>query len=121
MSEAIADWSCEPIVVVSGYSGSGKTTLLEAAIPRLTSCGLRVAAIKHDAHGLKLDTEGKDSYRLFRAGADVMVSGPEESALRRHSSDQYNLDDTLALLLRDHDVVLVEGHKATPLPKVWLA
>lgn len=31
-----------------------------------------------------------------------------------------SLDDCLAELASDHDLVLVEGHKATPLPKVWL-
>jgi molybdopterin-guanine dinucleotide biosynthesis protein MobB len=108
-----------PVLAVCGWSGSGKTTLLEAIIPELRRQGLAVAAVKHDAHGLDVDRPGKDSDRLFRAGADIAVHGPGE-ALRRNHAPQ----DVLAAvreLRADHDIVLVEGHKATPLPKVWLA
>ncbi len=120
MSANLPDYSCEPVVAVCGFSGSGKTTLLEAVIPQLIAHGLRVAAVKHDAHGLSLDVEGKDSDRLFRAGADVVVAGPGEVAFRRHAGEEHDLSRTLDLLLQNHDVVLVEGHKTTPLAKVWL-
>ena len=39
-----------PIYSIIGYSGSGKTTLLVKLIAELKARGLRVAAIKHDAH-----------------------------------------------------------------------
>ena len=95
--------------------------VLEAAIPRLVAQGLRVAVVKHDAHGLAVDHPGKDSDRLFRVGADVALRGPDEALRRTHWSDADDLAATLADLLADHDLVLVEGHKGTPLPKVWLA
>ena len=47
----------------AGYSGSGKTTLIEKLIPQLEKMGIRTAVIKHDAHGLRFDAEGKDSQR----------------------------------------------------------
>jgi len=109
------------VLAVCGWSGSGKTTLLESAIARLTAQGLRVAAVKHDAHGLAIDRPGKDSDRLFRAGADVALRGPGEALRRTHRGDADDLAATLDGLLADHDLVLVEGHKGTPLPKVWLA
>ncbi|MDP6460361.1 MAG: molybdopterin-guanine dinucleotide biosynthesis protein MobB, partial [Gemmatimonadota bacterium] len=62
-----------PVLAVCGWSGSGKTTLLDRVIPEITARGLSVAALKHDAHGLKVDPRGKDSDRLFRAGADVVA------------------------------------------------
>lgn len=109
-----------PVLAVCGWSGSGKTTLLTAAIPRLAARGLAVAAVKHDAHGVEVDREGKDSDRLFRAGADVVLRGPNEQFWRRHPDRAPSLDATLHDLSRDHDLILVEGHKQTPLPKLWL-
>jgi len=106
---------------VCGWSGSGKTTLLEAVIPELVRRGLAVAVVKHDAHGVSLDTPGKDSDRLFRAGADICLRGPDEVAWRLRPASTTTLDTVVDALLRDHDLVLVEGHKQTPLPKVWLA
>jgi molybdopterin-guanine dinucleotide biosynthesis protein MobB len=106
-----------PVLAVCGWSGSGKTTLLEAVLPRLVAAGLRVAALKHDAHGVDVDREGKDSDRLFRAGANVLLRSPGEAFARWHG-----LDPTAALdlLAAEHDLVLLEGHKDTPFPKVWL-
>jgi len=106
---------------VCGWSGSGKTTLLERVIPELVRRGLAVAVVKHDAHGVSLDTPGKDSDRLFRAGADICLRGPNEVAWRLRPGVATTLDTVVAGLLTDHDLVLVEGHKQTPLPKVWLA
>lgn len=109
-----------PVLAVCGFSGSGKTTLLEAAIPRLVERGLAVAVIKHDAHGFEVDRAGKDSDRLFRAGATVRLSGLEEQFERRGSTAVLPFGAMLAGLGRDHDLLLVEGHKDTPLPKIWL-
>jgi molybdopterin-guanine dinucleotide biosynthesis protein MobB len=117
MSDSFEDL---PVLAISGFSGSGKTTLLERLIPRLREQQVRVAVIKHDAHGVDLDRPGKDSDRLFRAGADVVLRGPDEAAARWHSTEEENLRQSVVLLLADHDLVLAEGHKGTPLPKVWL-
>lgn len=109
-----------PVLAVCGFSGSGKTTLLEASIPRLIERGLSVAVIKHDAHGVAVDTPGKDSDRLFRAGASVILRGPDQQFQRRNAASSLSLTATLADMARDHDLLLVEGHKDTPLPKFWL-
>ena len=109
-----------PVLAVCGFSGSGKTTLIEAAIPHLIARGLAVAAVKHDSHGFAVDKEGKDSERLFRAGATVALRGPGEQFLRRNASSTLTLEATLSDLARDHDLLLVEGHKDTPLPKLWV-
>lgn len=109
-----------PVLAVCGFSGSGKTTLLEAAIQRLVERGLAVAVVKHDAHGFEVDRPGKDSDRLFRAGATVLLRGGQQQFERRGSTAILSLDAALARLGRDHDLALVEGHKDTPLPKLWL-
>jgi molybdopterin-guanine dinucleotide biosynthesis protein MobB len=107
-----------PVLAVCGFSGSGKTTLLEAVIPALALRGLAVAVLKHDAHGIELDKPGKDSDRLFRAGASVVLCGPQEQFEHRVAQEPF--EAVLARLARDHDLVLVEGYKHTPLPKFWL-
>jgi molybdopterin-guanine dinucleotide biosynthesis protein MobB len=109
-----------PVLAVCGFSGSGKTTVLEAIIPLLRERGLSVAVVKHDAHGVELDRPGKDSDRLFAAGADVLLRGPNESAARWHPDAAPDLETALAELCACHDLVLIEGHKSTPVDKLWL-
>jgi molybdopterin-guanine dinucleotide biosynthesis protein MobB len=109
-----------PVLAVCGFSGAGKTTLLESAIPRLIERGLALAVVKHDAHGFDVDRPGKDSDRLFRAGVTIALSGQQEQFERRGAAATLSLEATLARLGSDHDLLLVEGHKDTPLPKFWL-
>ncbi len=109
------------MLAVCGWSGSGKTTLLERVLPALREKGLAVVVIKHDVHGIEVDRPGKDSDRLFHAGADVILRGPGEVLHRIHAGTVGDLGTALPAALADHDLVLVEGHRDTPLPKVWLA
>ncbi len=112
------------VLAICGWSGSGKTALIEAVLPRLIASGLKVAVVKHDVHGVNVDAPGKDSDRLFRAGADVLLAGPGESLVRKHQPGgtdlKTDLETALALLGLRYDVVLVEGGKRLDLPKVWL-
>ena len=110
-----------PVVGICGYSGSGKTTLIEQLIPQFIRDGLAVAVIKHDAHRLEVDKPGKDSNRFFNAGATVFAHDPSQGFLRFTSRCKPSFNDAIELLLQEHDLVLVEGHKQTDLPfKLWL-
>ena len=110
-----------PALAICGYSGAGKTTLIEALLPLLKARGLRVAVLKHDVHGLTLDRPGKDSDRLFRAGGDVLMQGPGEGFLRFHPASEADPVETVQRLIPFYDLILMEGHKDTPLPnKIWL-
>ena len=73
-----------PVIIgVTGESGSGKTTVIAGLIGRLSAAGVRVAAVKHAAHGFVLDRPGTDSARAVDAGAEVVVlAGPKETAVR---------------------------------------
>ena len=105
---------------IAGYSDSGKTTLLEKLIPQFTARGLKVSVIKHAHHGFDIDRPGKDSYRHREAGAsEVLLSCNDRWALmheRRDGSD-VTLDELLARLA-PCDLVLVEGFKQEPIPKL---
>jgi len=110
-----------PAFGICGFSGSGKTTVIEVVVKELIGRGLKVGVVKHDAHGLNIDHEGKDTDRFFKAGADVVIHGSEECFFRAHKSRDVSLHDVLRTIGPHYDLVLVEGHKTTPLAqKVWL-
>ena len=89
-------------------------------VPRLAGKALNVAVVKHDVHGIGVDRPGKDSDRLFRSGADVLVRGPGERLLRSHEASGEGLRRALWELAQRYDIVLLEGHKDAPVAKVWL-
>ncbi len=107
----------------AGWSGSGKTTLIEKLIPCFTEQGLRVSLIKHAHHAFDVDQPGKDSWRHRQAGcSEVMVVSERRWALMHELRDEAEpgLDEQLARL-SPCDLVLVEGWKFHPMPKleVW--
>ena len=102
-------------------SGTGKTTLLEKVIARLKERGYRVGVIKHDAHRFDIDHPGKDSHRLASAGADTMlISSPEKLALVKKHTASPPIEALLANYFADVDIVLTDGFKHGPLPKIEL-
>jgi molybdopterin-guanine dinucleotide biosynthesis protein B len=110
------------LLAVCGLSGSGKTTLIAELVKRLKRRGLRVLAVKHTAYSLEVDREGKDSARLYDAGADVFAYDESQSLLRRHGA-VLMLDDADDIVERcgaGYDVVLLEGHKDSSVAKIWL-
>ena len=105
---------------LAGWSGSGKTTLLAALIPELTARGLSVSTIKHAHHDFDIDRPGKDSWRHRQAGArEVMVSSARRWALMHElRGDAEPSLDELVRRLGPVDVVIVEGFKRHPHPKL---
>ena len=105
---------------IAGYSGSGKTTLLEKLIPQFTARGLKVSVIKHAHHGFDIDRPGKDSYRHREAGAtEVLLSCNDRWALMHERRDEGEISlDELLSRLAPCDLVLIEGFKQEPVPKI---
>jgi len=107
----------------AGYSGSGKTTLIEQLIPRFVAQGLRVSLIKHAHHAFDVDQPGKDSYRHRHAGAsEVLVTSSRRWVLMHElrGEAEPTFDAQLGHLA-PCDLLLVEGFKHAPIPKleVW--
>jgi molybdopterin-guanine dinucleotide biosynthesis protein B len=94
----------------------GKTRLLLRLIPALTARGLRVAAVKHTRHPHALDVRGKDTERLRRAGAAATaIAGPTGTAF---FGPPVGDPDALIRALPPVDVVLAEGFRSAPLPRI---
>ena len=144
-----------PVIGIAGWSGSGKTTLLVNLIPAIRETAsengkkeFRIAVIKHDAHGITLtpvcdpksgmdtamymDTEGKDSWKFRKVGADkVILCGPEgmfvseeNSLMRRvpfHALDGSEMLDAAVQMACDCDLILAEGFKNGSLPQIGIA
>src|SRR5688572_3006200 len=104
----------------AGYSGSGKTTLIEQLIPLFTKRGLTVSLIKHAHHTFDVDQPGKDSYRHRHAGCtEVLVSSSRRWALMHELRGAQ--EPPLAELTKHMsacDLLLVEGFKHEPIPKL---
>ena len=110
-----------PIVSVVANSGTGKTTLLEKLIAEMKRRGYKVAAIKHDAHRFDIDHEGKDSWRLTRAGADttLIMSTEKLAMVKQHTTaEEPDLAESVACYCSDVDIVLTEGFKSSTMPKI---
>ncbi len=108
------------VLGIAGFSGAGKTTLLERLIPLLCADGVRVSLVKHAHHGFDVDQPGKDSYRHRRAGAgEVLVASDVRWALMHEnaSAEPPRLQELLARL-SPCDLVLAEGWKRDPIPKI---
>lgn len=109
----------------AAFSGTGKTTLLEQLIPLLKERGLSVSVIKHAHHQFDIDHEGKDSYRLRKAGAaeTLVASGTRWALIHENSPPQQEPDLTYLISRLDVsqiDLVLVEGFKHEAFPRIEL-
>ena len=103
-------------LAISGWSGAGKTTLIVALIPRLIAHGVSVSSIKHAHHNAVLDKPGKDSFRHAQAGAREVIL-TTETGFALFSSTAAPLS-ALLTRLDPVDLVLVEGFKAEPIPRL---
>lgn len=108
------------LIGLAGWSGAGKTTLLVRLIPQLIAQGVSVSTIKHAHHEFDVDRPGKDSHRHRVAGAaEVLVASAHRFALMHElrGAPEPALADLVARLA-PVDLVIVEGFKAGPHPKL---
>lgn len=112
-----------PVLGFAAFSGTGKTTLLEALIPLLNVRGVKVGMLKHAHHDFDIDTKGKDSYRLRKAGAEQMlIASRNRFAFIEETPEEEPCFETLLRTfdISKLDLILVEGCKDLALPKIEL-
>jgi len=108
------------LIAIAAPSGSGKTTLIEALLSELSSSGLRVGAIKSDAHRVELDRPGKDTHRMRKSGAEVtaLVSRDQIAVFRDAEGPEVSLDEVVRVFFAHLDLVLAEGFRSRDLPTI---
>jgi molybdopterin-guanine dinucleotide biosynthesis protein MobB len=108
------------ILAVVGKKGSGKTTLLAALSAEFVRKGRRVMTVKHGAPAAGLEAPGSDTERHFREGLaerSLVVS----SGILVCYDHRPETTDPIVLARRylsGADIVLVEGFRQAPLPKI---
>jgi len=114
----------KPVLGFAAFSGTGKTTLLKQLIPLLAERNIRIGVIKHAHHNFDIDKPGKDSYELRKAGArQLLVASGKRRALMMETDldSDPDLEELIGLLDYDRiDLVLVEGFKHVPFPRIEL-
>jgi molybdopterin-guanine dinucleotide biosynthesis protein B len=105
---------------VAGSSGSGKTTLILKLVPLLIGRGFSVSTVKQAHETFDVDKPGKDSFEHRRAGArEVMVSSARRWALMHEYRDEPEWGmDALLGRMTPVDLVIVEGFRAWPAPRI---
>ncbi len=103
------------VVAFTGVSNSGKTTLIEKLTKKL-SHNFRVVVIKHDHHDKAVfDTEGKDSYRFSKAGADTIVVSPNKTTYLK--KDTSTLEE-MKSMVGEFDYLFIEGQKLLDIRRI---
>lgn len=103
------------VIIITGAHNSGKTTFIEKVTYILKQMGFNVAYIKHDPKGKAVtDTYGKDSWKVYNAGAkQVIVASPSKISLFINE-DNYSLEDLIKFLsFFNPDLIIVEGFKSS--------
>ncbi|MEO1701386.1 MAG: molybdopterin-guanine dinucleotide biosynthesis protein B [Pseudomonadota bacterium] len=110
-----------PRIGIVGWKNSGKTTLAAALISELTNRGFIVASVKSAHHAFQIDNPSTDSAKHAAAGAaqTAILGGQRWAIMNNRETDEPapSLDDVLARM-SPCDVVLVEGFKKNPHPKI---
>ncbi|MFD1326895.1 molybdopterin-guanine dinucleotide biosynthesis protein B [Mycoplana ramosa] len=105
---------------VSGWKNSGKTGLTTRLVEALVARGYRVSTIKHAHHDFDIDKAGTDSYRHRHAGARevAIVSGSRYAIMHELRGDPEPAFQDVLARLAPCDLVLIEGYKREPIPKI---
>ncbi|MCW9033183.1 MAG: molybdopterin-guanine dinucleotide biosynthesis protein B [Rhodospirillales bacterium] len=114
-----------PIFGFAAFSGVGKTSLITQVITLLREKSLRIGVVKHAHHDFEIDKPEKDSYKFRKSGAtQTLVASANRWALINEFDEEPG-DNYLAHLLDqldldNLDIVIVEGFKRAPIPKIEL-
>lgn len=108
------------IVSIIGHKNAGKTTLVAALAHEFKRQKKRVGTIKHASHPVDVDRPDTDSWRHFHEGnADgVVVASPELRVTFERRPDVTGPEELARRYFSDMDVILVEGFKTAPIPKI---
>ncbi|MGG6897181.1 molybdopterin-guanine dinucleotide biosynthesis protein B [Rhizobium sp. BR 315] len=105
---------------IAGWKNSGKTGLAVRLVTEFTRRGYCISTIKHAHHDFDIDKVGADSFRHREAGAYevTIVSGTRYAIMHElRGAPEPSFEEILARLA-PCDLVLIEGYKREPIPKI---
>ena len=108
------------VIGIVGWKNSGKTRLMQKMIKYFSKKNFIVATIKHAHHNFEIDKPGTDSFLHRKSGSQqVIVSSSKRWVKINELEDEpeKKLDDLLKEL-DSVDIVIIEGFKNSPYPKI---
>ena len=105
---------------IAGWKNSGKTGLAVRLVEEFTRRGYRISTIKHAHHDFDIDKVGADSFRHRQAGAHevAIVSGTRFAIMHElRGAPEPSFEEILSRIA-PCDLVLIEGYKREPVPKI---
>jgi len=108
------------VIGIVGWKNNGKTTLVVRLVEHFAARGLAVSTVKHAHHSVDVDQPGKDSWRHREAGAKEVMLATARRWVQIHElkgEDEPPLE-TLLARMAPVDLVIVEGFKRFPHPKI---
>ena len=108
------------MISIIGLKNAGKTTFLVALAAELVRRKFRVMTLKHGSHPADMDQQGKDTWRHWHEGKAerVLMEAPGQRVLFERTADESDPITLARRYLSGADIVLVEGFKRAPLPKI---
>ena len=116
-------WHGHKVFGVTGWKNSGKTTLVTRLIAELTGRGYVISSVKHAHHKCDIDKPGTDSFRHWEAGSHevALVAAGTRWAFMHECKNVEDNEPFLGDILPHFapcDLVMVEGYKKEPFPKI---
>ncbi|MGI6252912.1 MAG: molybdopterin-guanine dinucleotide biosynthesis protein MobB [Aminivibrio sp.] len=105
------------LIAVSGFKDRGKTTLAHALIAEIIAGGLSAAFIKHTNRPV-LPVGATDTSRISALGVPSLYWGRDGYAIEAPVGEFSR--KFVAGLFPGKDVVIVEGAKHIPMPRIWV-
>ncbi|MBB4569765.1 molybdopterin-guanine dinucleotide biosynthesis protein B [Rhizobium leucaenae] len=105
---------------IAGWKNSGKTGLAVRLVTEFTRRGYKISTIKHAHHDFDIDKVGADSFRHREAGAHevTIVSGTRYAIMHELRGEPEPSFEEILARLAPCDLVLIEGYKREPIPKI---
>lgn len=106
------------LIGVSGWKDSGKTTLCKKLVELLLARGWKVGFIKHTEKEV-CPTSRSDSQILSDILGESTLWG-KDGVVHVQRNEDISLGEVVSRVYPGYDIVILEGGKAMPLPKIWI-
>ena len=109
----------KPVFGIYGDSNTGKTRLISRIIKKISEEGYNIAAIKISDKNISIDKKGKDTWKFFESGANIVVfSSPFITVYMLNNEIEIEIIIQYIQTVFNCDVILIEGANKSFIPKI---